>query len=399
MLNVLVPHAEVSQKAWTYRQTVPTLSPMGVDLRIFVEASYAMYMGDNPLHSNYNSPPLAAWVFFPFNLMSYEMAYEVQFTVITVANFAALVLLFFLLRSAYLATAAPDPVPVCILGLAFLAACFSQFSGYPFEFSLERGNYDSLALLAICSGAWLVRYRPTACWLQVLLFSFAAHLKIYPAILLFIPLWQHGLRALLPLTLINASMLFCFGFDRGMEFLVGLYHYSLHPYIWAGNHSAAAFATLVLEPRLASLLPAKAVHVVAITLLLMLPLALWIYGTMKLLRHGFSGKNTILAISLATPLMCILTSVSNDYKLVILILPACLCLVHYGLGYVHNGKLADLLGVTATLLCLLLAARSVLLPPLLWITNKYPEVLLLEILTCIAALHETRHAGPSRYSS
>jgi hypothetical protein len=75
--------------------------------------------------------------------------------------------------------------------------------------------------------------------------------------------------------------------------------------------------------------------------------------------------------------------------LIILIVPVCLCLMHFALRYERSGDLTDLLGATGTLLCLLLAGRSVLSPALLWITNKYPVVLLVEILTGIAVIQET----------
>jgi hypothetical protein len=387
--NLLVPRAFLSEKVWRYPQSVPGIPPLGADLRIFVQASYNMYMGDNPLWSNYNSPPLTAAVFFPFNLMSYELAYEVQFTLNVLENAGALLLLFLLFRPVVESASGPaklEAAPSSLLDLVFLVACVTQFIGYPFEFALERGNYDSLALLAICAGAWLVRRMPGACWLQVLLFSFAAHLKVYPAILLFIPLWRHGRRALLPLVVVNGLMLFCFGFDRGIEFLTGLYQYSQHPYIWPGNHSAVSFAAQALEPGLGRGLSPTAAHGLSVAVLAVVPVALWIYGTLKLVKQGFSEWSLLLALGLATPVMCLLPSVSNDYKLVIIILPASVCLTHYALGYLRDGAWPSLLGLAGTLLCLLLVTRSTLYSPSIWIANKYPPVLLLEVLTLIAAV-------------
>lgn len=123
------------------------------------------------------------------------------------------------------------------IGAGLLVAGVSQFFGYALEFALKRGNYDSLALAAMLTGVWLGARFPRTMWLQVLCLSFAAHLKVYPALLLFLPFWRHGWRALPPVVAINTVMLFYFGLDRGREFLIGLYQYASHPYIWIGNHS------------------------------------------------------------------------------------------------------------------------------------------------------------------
>ena len=383
--NQLLDRVNLTHKVWAYNVTVPPMLPLGSDLRVFVEASDKMYHGENPLWWNYSSPPLTAVVFFPFILMSYGTAYWVMFFLIIAGNVACLLLLGWLASRAFGAPARRGEKPDHQLGAAlagtFLIIGMNQFFGYPLEFSLERANYDSFALLAALAGLWLSARFPNGRWLQVLTFSFAAHLKVYPALLLFLPIWKHGRRALLPIFATNVLMFFSFGLDRGVEFLTGLYAYSTHPYLWQGNHSAASFGSLVLEPKLASIFPGLPVHYASIALLVMPVLALWAWGTWKLHRAGYSERTVLFATALAMPVMCVLPSVSHDYRLIIMMVPAFLCVLHFSHAYLRTGRGRFFIGLAATLYCLLTLGRSIQQPPLMLTINKYPAVLVLTALT------------------
>lgn len=383
LFTVFVPRGPVAGVGnWHYPMSIPILT-LGSDLHIFLTAAEAMNYGEDPLNVNYNSPPFAAAVFTPLLFVPEASAYRVQFSLTLVENGLVLVLLVACLLRAGPAdeTAAGfSGRRVAVLALAAIATAAFAFFGYPLEFSVERGNYDSLALLAMCLGLWLsLRPRP-GLWLPVLFFSLATHLKVYPALLLAIPLWHHRWRALALTLAVNVALLFCFGEDRAIEFLRGLYVYSLHPYLWVGNHSAVAYGTLVLAPALKSLVGTAWALPVAKTLALGVPFVLGVHGALRLFRAGQNPRNTLLFCALCIPLMNLFTSVSNDYKLVIAALPALVCLAGFAGEYVIAGGWGPLVGVLLTLLCQVQIAHTYLFPSPFFVANKYPPVLGLLIL-------------------
>ena len=285
---------------------------------------------------------------------------------------------------------------VGLVGMCFVTVTFFQFFGYPLEFALERGNYDSLALFAMGMGVWLSTRPKAGVWTPVLFFSLAVHLKVYPAVLLGIPLWRHRWRAVLPILAINLVLLFWFGLDRGVEFLQGLYVYSRNPYIWVGNHSAVAFSDLVLKPMLIPRFGEKAAGLFSAFLTLGLPCGLWVHGAIRLVRRGFSPRNATLGFALSVPLMCILPSVSHDYKLVVTVVPALVALVFFCDRFVSAGGWSNAVGVIATLVCLVVIAQSVLFPPVFFTANKFPLLLILQGLTYFVVLRSAKelHHGP-----
>ena len=391
VVTVFVPRGQEPHFNWHFPDSIPVLS-IGADFRIFVTAAQTMFEGDDPLHTNYNSPPFTALVFVPFVPLSETVAYRIQFYLTIAENCLILILLSRL--SIFLETHTRDGSErVALVGLCLLTLSTFQFFGYPLEFALERGNYDSLALLSMCLGVWLsVRHR-SAFWLPIVFLSLATHLKVYPAVLLGLPLWQHRKRAIASVLAINLLLLFCFGFARGIEFLRGLYVYSRHPFLWIGNHSAQSFSNLVLAPFLRPGF-GRAADVLALGLTLGAPLVLWVDGTVRLVRSGWSPSNAVLAFALSVPLMCLLPSVSNDYKLVILLVPSMVCLLFFADSYVLTGRWMACSGLVATLCCLIGCAQSVLFHPIFFTPNKYPVVLILFCLTYYLV-----RSGPVRQAS
>lgn len=394
LLNIVAPHAFSGGNGWKYVQSVPAEPTMGVDLDTFLQASRTMFAGRNPLSvSGYNSPPLTAAIFYPLAQFPAEFAYRIQFVLLSACNIAAVVVLASLARRAFLVESkvTREDADAIIRPVLFAVIIF-QFFGYPFEFALERGNYDTFALLSIVLGLWLATQSRWNLWLPVVFFSLAAHLKVYPAIFLLVPLWQHRWRAVVPCSVVNCAMLCSFGFTRAVEFLTGLYHYSMNPYFWPGNHSAACFINEVLEYHLRGHLSESLVHPTAILIAVGIPLALWLHGTIRLMRVGFGTWPVLLWAALSTPIMSIVPSVSHDYKLVIMALPAFMCLVHFAVRFVHHGERLPALAMVATLVAMVFIARSVLYPGVslisgVWtIGNKYPIVVLLELCAYLAVL-------------
>ena len=83
--------------------------------------------------------------------------------------------------------------------------------------------------------------------------------------------------------------------------------------------------------------------------------------------------------------MCIVPSVSHDYRLVILGLPVAVCLSHFAIGYLYRGHGLMIAGFGAILTCFLLLNRSILYPPLLGVQNMYPAVFAVQIGAYLAS--------------
>ena len=387
LINVLGPHAFVAGDQWQYANSVPVTRPIGCDLRFFLQASKTMFAGGNPLGETYVSPPLTAAIFYPLARFPADLAYRIQFVLLSACNLAVLVVLASLTRRALVAEGGMTRGDAdAILRPVLFAVVIFQFLGYPLEFALERGNYDSYALLAIVLGLWFATQTRWHLWLPVVLFSVAAHLKVYPAIFLLVPLWQNRWRAVVPCVVVNCAMLFSFGFTRAIEFLAELQRLSMNPYFWPGNHSAASFVNEVLEPSLRGHLSEPMVHPAAMLIAVAVHLALWLHGTIRLLRGGFGGWPVLLWAALSTPIMSIVPSTSHDYKLVIMALPAFVCLACFAVRLVGHGGRLPAVALVATLLAMLFIERSVLYPSILGIGNKYPIVVALEIFSYLAVL-------------
>jgi hypothetical protein len=346
-----------------------------------------MFSGHNPyVTGHFFTPPFSALVFYPLTHLSKNAAYCVQVLLLCTCNIASLALLAWLMQRI---TRTVIYGQISVIPLVFITVVTLQFFGYPFEFSLERGNYDAFALLSIVLGLWFASQKGKNIWLSILFFSMAAHLKIYPGVLLLIPLWQHRWRALAPLALVNSVLLFAFGFRRATEFLVGLRLYATQPSLWSCNHSAVNYSNQFFEKYMQGSLPHPFVHQTVMTVLLGAPLAIWLHGSIRLMKGGFNEQAMLLWAALSTPVMCIIPSTSYDYKLIICALPATVCLTQFAINFVSNGGWIAFFATVVTLAAMVLIARSVLYPPIFGVGNKYPVLILLEVCAYLAIWMKT----------
>ncbi|TLM98166.1 class I SAM-dependent methyltransferase, partial [bacterium] len=223
-------------------------------------------------------------------------------------------------------------------------------------------------------GIWVLFTKPDRIWLQILLFSIAAHLKLYPAILFILPLWKHGSKSLLPLVVINVALLFIIGPFNAVEFVKRMSVYVQAPFLWVGNQSAASFAVLfnhTLSRWTALQVPAW--------IFALLPLLVWGGAVVFCWRRKINIASALWIYAISVPVMNLLPSTSHDYKLVLLYAPLAIVL-YFLLSHIQKtGKWIDLLLVGALMgLALLLSTSYALLPDFL--RNKYPFVLALQAL-------------------
>ena len=367
----------------------------GNDFQIFSEASSKMFHGENPLYPNYNSPPFAALFYSPFTLLSFNAAFAVHFALLIIANLLSFTLLLPLLQwsaEREISPTTPDWLVPAFLAIAALFCIQFQLRSYGFEFALERGNYDSFALLGIAAGLYFALLKPQDVWLSLICFTLATHLKVYPALFLVLLLLYRGGRVVLPMLCLNLALLFCFGFQRGMEFLAGLYRYTLSPFVWQYNHSALSFSVQYFEKLFPAWLAPGTIHLISMFILVGVPVVLWGHGIVRLRARTNSPRTGLLIAALSMPLLSFIPSVSHDYKLVIQILPLFVGIFYFSLAYLQSGSWRSLSGVILILICAALLARPTRFPNFPFLDNKYPALFLLQCLIYSLILSEPQSA-------
>ena len=385
LVNSLLPMLDTAKELWLYPDIIPYIKPIGTDFREgYYYPSKVLLEGKSPyVDYNLNYPPFSAVFSIPFTLLDVDTAYLVAACLIFALNIGSVGLGLSIARRVF--TPSPgkagtneelslSPITVHATLVAQMAAF--GVTSYGFLFSVERGNLDAFPLFFSLLALWLLA-RSTASakelWVSTLLIGIAAHLKIYPAALFVLVAWKYGRKSLLPILLVNIVLFFCAGIPQAVQFFQQIVTYSANPFIWVGNHSAVSFAHYVnsyLGEHLGIQLPSL--------LFYLLPVALWTLGIWKLWRKGFSPANLTWLYLLTVPLLCLIPSVSHDYKLVIHT-PAFAMLLYWLLAGPWAGQIRQFVGLLILLALLFLIGRSpVLLPTLL--KNKYPFILAFQFI-------------------
>ena len=260
-------------------------------------------------------PPLTLIVGRAYTLMSWSDAYVVH-VVVLIASAAASAFLASALAVRVSSTEGASGVAreVGPRQLSIVAGCW-LLTSYGFLFEIERGNANLVALLLMLLAVWLLVSRPRHLWLCAFCLALAVSFKVYPATLLVLVFWRWGLRALLPVTVTNVALLLVAGPANAARFLVNLTSaQTSEGYVWLGNHSAVSFAQTVAT---ATGGPANAI----VACVVVLSLGLWTATIAVLVRRGWSERGGVLAAASCVPVMCVLPTLSHDYKLVVLVFP------------------------------------------------------------------------------
>ena len=379
LVNNLFSVINMDKETWEFPYLFPYIKPIGSDFRIgMFYPAMVLLEGLSPYeHYNLIYPPFAAVFSIPFRLFDVKTAYLVQVILLYIAN---IITIYIAARSA---VAGLDPekeknISNPSLSVVFLSLVFLTLTSYGFLFSVERGNFDIYAQFFSVLGLWLLVKKPVGgsgkhrIWLQVVFFSLAAHLKIYPAILFLLILWRHGWKSLLPLFIVNLVLLLSTGPIYAWQFIQTIVHYTQEPFIWIGNHSGASFGDFAH-----SYLAARLGFTIPTLIFTALPLLVWAVGAFALWRRERTPANALLFFCLSVPVMNLVPTVSHDYKLVILSAPLTIVLYWLVKSYSDTGKSIELAKMASFLLLTLFLTRlNSITPPVL--KNKYPFILIME---------------------
>ena len=378
--------------AETWALLIPLRKPGGLDFR---DGLYEPALAFTTARSGW--PPLTLILGKPFTLLGFPAARALEVGLLVVAAAASVVLGALLAvhaeggpggsggRGASMPSGSgPDAGPLA-LGLVS-ALWLATSAGFMYE--LERGNIDLFALLFSLLGVWLLlRPEPRSPWWPALALAVAVNLKLYPGVLLVLPLWRYRLRAVVPVLVTNLALLFIAGPGNVADTVRGQVAVeSVAKAYWWGNHSAASLARVLRG--LSGAWPSWIYWP-----LLVVPLALWLVTMVLLVRRGWSARRAVLAAAACFPLMSVVPGISHDYKLVICVFP--LAVVAAALATMRErGTLvwALLFGALSWAMIQLSRASLVTAPSLQ--NSKYLMVVVLQaLLLAVVALTENGSGG------
>jgi len=386
-INQVLPRIDLNQLTYLSPKIVPTMDPVGNDFRTGLYRPPGLLLKGEKIYyldqdgSNLTQyPPLLNLLFLPYQIFEEDTAYIVHVIVLFLANLACLGLAALWARDFILPQTRFEPRAQSLLAwlLFFVIAVFT-LTGYPFLFSIERGNYDILALLYAMLAIHTLLYRPKKVWLQVILLSVAVHLKIYPAALFVLLLCKHRKRLILPALAVNLAFLLALGPSNALVFLQIIRQNVAAGFTWVGNHSAFSFATYLswIYPAAENALPWLR------NLMTMLPVVIWIASLFWLTARKQPETTRLLSAFMITlPLMDVLPPISHDYKSIILSPAVLLAAAFLLVRILHRSDFWDYTKLLLVLALLLLFGRSFALNP--------PEAVLLNhkfiAITGLAAL-------------
>lgn len=377
--NQIAPHIRDLNGGWGQAYLFPWMTPVGADFREGVfHPGTLLSRGEDP----YSAPalwypPFSVLVFLPYQLFDPGRAYSLHVFVQILLNFACVWMAVRITGSSIPDRAPPQGSlgsPAARLPVLSLCLAFLTVSSYGFIFSVERGNFDIYTMALSLVGLSILLRSPNRLWLQVICLSAAAHLKVYPAVLLLLVFWKHGRRSLVPILVVNTAFLLCIGPGPALHFIERLTGVAATTASWVGNHSAASFGQMVN-----GFLGARGLPPIPGGVFLAPPVLIWLGSLVVLFRRGFSGHGAVWLFAVSVPLMNLVPSTSHDYKLVLLGAPFAVLLVTLLEDYVRSGRWLPLaqLSVACGLL-LFLSVSYVELPSVLG--NKYPFIVGLQAL-------------------
>jgi hypothetical protein len=378
-INRVIPCINLTSHLWICPVTVPVMPPVGADFHQGFYQPAMLWRNDQSPYSMVNVyPPFVTVVGLPFTLLKPLTAYVVFALGLFLANVMGLWLAISLAISVF-AGRWPRTLVQNLGQTLLVALAFLHFTSYGFEFSFERGNYDAWPGLFSLLAVWLLVHRPGWFWPQLILLSLAVHLKIYPAILFILLFWRHRWRSILPAVVVNGGLACILGWRRIPELYSWLKVAMFGNSSTTINHSGISFWESVMVPLFD--LP-----VAAGKLALVFPFTLWAIGVVVLWRRGPTPVNLVRLYTVSLPLMNVVPSLSFDYKLVILTAPLAIVLLDSVLKFAGDGSRRA--GVTVMVLLLVagVMSRSYLVATQYWLANKYPCIVLIQLLALLAAL-------------
>ena len=243
-----------------------------------------------------------------------------------------------------------------LLLLFLIAGLFS----YGFQFELERGQFNVIALASTLVAIYIFHYHHRYRYFAFLLFSLAIQLKLYPAIFIFMFVndwrkWRDIFRRFLGLGLLNFSLFFILGYSFFTTFLAQVTGYQLnYQSSRAEDMSMTGFVNNLTTDGFGLLKPATLAKLTQYSGLIEATfLVLFGLSLLSVIAYAYLKKQTQFnpyLLLVCTIGAMIIPSQSADYKLSILIVPLAVVLSSLPVLVERRKKIAQiaLLLITST---------------------------------------------------
>ena len=294
-------------------------SPIGLDIRDVTRyIENWVVKGQSPYADKFIAyPPLALALFTPLLLLGYPAYYYfITFTT----------LLFYLVSTLLVPLWSIPSRKKSLVLLLFALGAFS----YGFQFELERGQSNIIAFSLGLLAVYLYHSRQDSDYLAYLLFSVGLQMKIYPGILIVMFVkdwrdWKGNIKRIAGLLLFNLALLFILGPGLFKDFIDAVRGQQAFENPSLESHALKGYFSYLAEGDLPSLAPRTLAMVQQyqgqIELLLLAVLGLCLLSVLlSLYLQRKSGLNASLLV-LCTICAMVIPSISNNYKLPILIAP------------------------------------------------------------------------------
>jgi hypothetical protein len=310
------------QAMFYFNRFLPDKRPIGLDIRAVMDfIRNWLAAGQSPYADGFIAyPPLSLILFSPLLLIDYPGYYYF----ITAAT-----LVFFLISTLLIPLIRAGGVNKYLPVILFVPGLFS----YGFQFELERGQSNiiafSLCLIAVHLFHLHQKHRLPA----YLLFTLGVQIKIYPAILILLFVenwrdWKGNLKRIAGILSANAALLFISGPRVFVEFLQAVRGQQAYGPTWNGNHSLNGFVNHLAFDGLGLFGPEAVVffqeNFRLVELGFLAVIGLCLSGVFFRLQSQASAGLDPALLVLCTICGLVIPSISNDYKLPILIAPMAL---------------------------------------------------------------------------
>lgn len=319
-------------------------------------------------------PPFVFMVYAPYTVLPYPVAYAIQSFLLFVANLLVVGLICRLVAKVPAMSAAGGTVHHNLLVAVFASVSFAGCMSYGYLFSVERGNSDAFAMLLITGFLYRLVAKPGDVWGPSLLLTLAIHIKITPLLFGALLFWRHRFKCLIPMALLNIGLLLVWGPDNARLFIKGIMTFGSNPDAWWGDHSIYSYVASALKPADMVVTRRLLTGVVAMT---------WFAAWVVLWRRGFTIMNGLLLYCISVPVMMVLPSSSNDYKLVMLGGAMAVLMAGFLFNYVRYKDIRSLVAIVMLwgLSALLMTSGGLMQSPL-WM-NKCSAILALMLMSAV----------------
>ncbi len=300
---------------------LPEAGRIGLDIRAVMRyIEEWLVLGQSPYTTGFIAyPPLALVLFAPLLLIGYPAYFQLM---------TLLTLVFYAIAALFMPLAFNKSKGVSTILVMFVTGLFS----YGLQFELERGQSNVIAFALCVTAIYLFHAHPKLRFFSYILFSLAVQLKLYPAIfiVMFIDQWRDwktNIVRLAGLGLFNFALLFVLGFDLFQDFLTSTLSQQSQLATWNGTSIRSFVFVLsnsgysVFSQNLISLAGRFSQALELFFLALFFLCFLTLIALAYIRRENGFNPPLLLACTIGA---LIIPTISNDYKLPLLIGPVAL---------------------------------------------------------------------------